>query len=98
MAKGCQIYFGKVDAAEEYFARFGYIRPEEVALPDFLQELTGDPKVFYNPKQDPRQHSEEESKIRGTYEDLAACWKSSEEYMNLGQTLWSKFGIDHSQG
>jgi len=92
MAKGHQIYFGPVSEAEGYFASLGYIRPPEVSVPDFLQELTGSGVPFYQAAYDLRAHDlEDQVEREKDWRDLASAWKKSEKHKELGLVLWNEF-------
>ena len=54
MSKGKQIWFGPPRKAVDYFESLGYCKPKETAYPDFLQEMCGDPHVFYERENDKR--------------------------------------------
>jgi len=54
MAKGKQIWFGPPRKAVDYFESLGYCKPDETAYPDFLQEMCGNPHVFYDRRNDGR--------------------------------------------
>ena len=50
MSKGTVIYFGPVSQAEEFFKNAGFIRPAAKALPQFIEEITLKPELFYKTK------------------------------------------------
>ena len=50
MSKGTCIYFGPVSQAEEFFKNAGFIRPAAKALPQFIEEVTLKPELFYKTK------------------------------------------------
>ena len=50
MSKGTCIYFGPVSQAEEFFRSAGFVRPAAKALPQFIEEITLKPELFYKPK------------------------------------------------
>ena len=50
MSKGTVIYFGPVSQAEEFFKNAGFIRPAAKALPQFIEEVTLKPELFYKTK------------------------------------------------
>jgi len=94
MSKGRQIYFGPVSEAVEYFSTIGYQKPKIKSLPDFLQEITGDPREFYTTATDQRNRTKTISPYTskaGTWEDLAEAWRYSDLYEELGGALWKDF-------
>jgi len=112
LSKGRQIYFGPVcyktddmteedtpkDAALEYFQNMGFIKPELKSVPDFYQELTGDPSNFYDPDKDNRDRLAQEYPDEceaGTWEDLAEAWKRSDLFKELGTTMWKEFAPEN---
>ena len=50
MSKGTCIYFGPVSQAEEFFKTAGFVRPAAKALPQFIEEVTLKPELFYKTK------------------------------------------------
>ena len=50
MSKGTIIYFGPVSQAEEFFLSAGFVRPKTKALPQFIEEVTLKPELFYKTK------------------------------------------------
>ena len=50
MSKGTCIYFGPVSQAEEFFKTAGFVRPSAKALPQFIEEVTLKPELFYKTK------------------------------------------------
>jgi len=95
LAKGRQIYFGPLEEGIDYFESIGYHKPELKSIPDFYQELTGDPRQFYNAEQDQRNRDKlDYTSQAGSWQDLAESWRMSDYNTRLGDTMWSDFPIE----
>ena len=53
MSKGSVIYSGPPAQAEEYFASRGFLRPAAKTVPQFLEELSATPELFFRPDHAP---------------------------------------------
>ncbi|OOO06490.1 ABC-2 type transporter [Aspergillus oryzae] len=73
--EGYEIYFGRCDAAVEYFQRMGWERPEKQVSPDFLTAIT-------NPLER-RARPGMEDKVPRSAKEFSEYWKRSVEYQNL---------------
>lgn len=47
MSKGRTIYFGPPGSIEAYFEEYGFHRPSNKSIPQFVEELTATPEAFY---------------------------------------------------
>jgi ATP-binding cassette, subfamily G (WHITE), member 2, PDR len=73
--EGRQIYFGKKDAAKQYFIDMGFYCPERATTADFLTSIT-------SPNE--RQAREGwESRVPRTPDEFAARWRDSEDRARL---------------
>ncbi|PSR76755.1 ABC-2 type transporter-domain-containing protein [Coniella lustricola] len=73
--EGRQIFFGRADAAKEYFVNLGFECPARQTTPDFLTSMTS-----------PRERIVRagfENKAPRTPDEFAACWKNSQEFKQL---------------
>jgi len=92
LSKGRQIYFGPVDKGMEYFSALGFQKPKLKSMPDFFQEMTGDPRLFYKPETDQRDRDAHGyTSNPGSWQDLAEAWRFSDLHEALGTTLWRDF-------
>jgi hypothetical protein len=42
------MFFGRVEEALPFFQSLGFVKPITKSLPDFLEEMTGNPSKFYS--------------------------------------------------
>ncbi|KAI1436261.1 ABC-2 type transporter-domain-containing protein [Xylaria sp. CBS 124048] len=73
--EGRQIFFGRADAAKQYFINLGFECPARQTVPDFLTSMTS-----------PIERVVREGfrgKVPRTPDDFAAAWKNSAEYAAL---------------
>ena len=69
MSKGTCVYFGPVGQAEDHFLSAGFVRPTTKALPQFLEELSLKPELFYRPKLAKRISDEAERNTQTAIDD-----------------------------
>ena len=73
--EGRQIFFGRADAAKEYFVNMGFECPARQTTPDFLTSMTSSIERLVRPGF--------ENRVPRTPDEFAARWKASAEYQNL---------------
>lgn len=73
--EGRQIYFGRADAAKEYFINLGFDCPARQTTPDFLTSMTSSLERVVRPGF--------EGKAPRTPDEFAVAWKNSAEYAAL---------------
>ncbi|KAI5464892.1 ABC-2 type transporter-domain-containing protein [Mariannaea sp. PMI_226] len=73
--EGRQIYFGRADAAKEYFVNLGFECPARQTTPDFLTSMTAPTERVVR--------SGFEGKVPRTPDEFAAAWKNSPDYKAL---------------
>eukprot|EP00899_Mesostigma_viride_P022367 jgi/Mesvir1/3314/Mv08150-RA.2 len=79
LAGGRMAYFGPTHKAEAYFASLGYVRPANMSLPDYLQEVVlDDGSKFFQGGQERAQRSPDE---------FAKAFKESTAYTQLTEDI-----------
>ncbi|KAI3598044.1 multidrug resistance protein cdr1 [Moniliophthora roreri] len=73
--EGRQIYFGRADAAKQYFEELGFYCPERQTTADFLTSLTNPAERQARPGF--------ELKVPRTPDEFAKAWKESKDRQNL---------------
>ncbi|KAF3761700.1 ABC transporter CDR4 [Cryphonectria parasitica EP155] len=73
--EGRQIFFGRADAAKQYFINLGFECPARQTTPDFLTSMTSPQERIVRPNF--------EGKAPRTPDEFAECWKNSAEYKQL---------------
>ncbi|KAI2636813.1 ABC-2 type transporter-domain-containing protein [Xylaria nigripes] len=73
--EGRQIFFGRTDAAKEYFVNLGFECPARQTTPDFLTSMTSPSERIVR--------RGFEGKAPRTPDDFAAAWRNSAEYAAL---------------
>ncbi|KAK4145658.1 ATP-binding cassette transporter PDR5 [Dichotomopilus funicola] len=73
--EGRQIFFGRADAARQYFIDLGFECPSRQTTPDFLTSMTSPQERIIRPGF--------EAKAPRTPDEFAAAWKNSPEYGSL---------------
>ena len=73
--EGRQIFFGRADAARQYFINLGFECPERQTTPDFLTSMTSSLERIIRP--------DFEGKAPRTPDEFAELWKNSAEYKAL---------------
>ncbi|KND90614.1 ABC transporter CDR4 [Tolypocladium ophioglossoides CBS 100239] len=73
--EGHQIFFGRADAAKQYFVNLGFDCPARQTTPDFLTSMTSPLERVVRPGF--------EDKVPPTPDEFAAAWKNSPEYKAL---------------
>ncbi|KAM6513591.1 Multidrug resistance protein [Fusarium falciforme] len=73
--EGRQIFFGRADAAKQYFVNLGFECPARQTTPDFLTSMTAPLERIVRPGF--------EGKVPRTPEEFATAWKNSAEYKAL---------------
>ncbi|KAM4062813.1 ABC-2 type transporter [Hirsutella rhossiliensis] len=73
--EGRQIFFGRADAAKQYFVNLGFECPARQTTPDFLTSMTSPLERVVRPGFD--------GKTPRTPDEFAAAWKNSAEYKAL---------------
>lgn len=73
--EGRQIFFGRADAARQYFINLGFECPARQTTPDFLTSMTAPLERIVRPGF--------EGKTPRTPDEFAAAWKNSPEYKAL---------------
>src|ERR1700682_329707 len=48
LCKGAVIYYGALSYAEDYLRDAGFVRPSQKPLPQFMEELSSKPELFYH--------------------------------------------------
>jgi hypothetical protein len=48
LCKGAVIYYGALSYAEDYLREAGFVRPSQKPLPQFMEELSSKPELFYH--------------------------------------------------
>ncbi|TGO64532.1 hypothetical protein BOTNAR_0087g00120 [Botryotinia narcissicola] len=79
--EGRQIYFGRTDAAKEYFAHLGFVCPKRATTSDFLASLTNSAERMQLISQG------FETKVPQTPDDFARAWKGSDERVKLMEDI-----------
>ena len=77
--EGRQIFFGRADAAKQYFISLGFDCPARQTTPDFLTSMTSDLERILRPGF--------EGKAPRTPDEFAAAWKNSTEYEALQKEM-----------
>ncbi|KAH6872002.1 ABC-2 type transporter-domain-containing protein [Thelonectria olida] len=73
--EGRQIFFGRADAAKQYFVNLGFECPARQTTPDFLTSMTAPLERVVRPGF--------EGRVPRTPDEFAAAWKNSNEYKAL---------------
>ncbi|UPK97200.1 hypothetical protein LCI18_008135 [Fusarium solani-melongenae] len=73
--EGRQIFFGRADAAKQYFVNLGFECPARQTTPDFLTSMTAPLERHVRPGF--------EGKVPRTPDEFATAWKNSAEYRAL---------------
>ncbi|KAF5024207.1 hypothetical protein F66182_3721 [Fusarium sp. NRRL 66182] len=73
--EGRQIFFGRADAAKQYFVNLGFECPARQTTPDFLTSMTAPLERIVRPGF--------EGKVPRTPDEFAAAWRNSAEYKAL---------------
>lgn len=73
--EGRQIFFGRADAAKNYFVNLGFECPARATTPDFLTSMTSPQERIVR--------AGFETKAPRTPDEFAAAWKASAEYKAL---------------
>ncbi|KAH6894496.1 ABC-2 type transporter-domain-containing protein [Thelonectria olida] len=73
--EGRQIFFGRADAAKQYFVNLGFECPTRQTTPDFLTSMTAPLERIVRPGF--------EGRVPRTPDEFAAAWKNSNEYKVL---------------
>ncbi|RDA82442.1 hypothetical protein CP532_4514 [Ophiocordyceps camponoti-leonardi (nom. inval.)] len=73
--EGRQIFFGRADAARQYFINLGFECPPRQTTPDFLTSMTSSTERIVR--------SDFKGKTPRTPDEFAAAWKDSAEYAAL---------------
>ncbi|ESK91360.1 multidrug resistance protein cdr1 [Moniliophthora roreri MCA 2997] len=87
--EGRQIYFGRAEAAKQYFIDMGFECPERQTTADFLTSLTNPAERHARPGF--------EHKVPRTPAEFVAAWKKSEERRLMVQTM-DIFNLQHPVG
>ncbi|CAH0028476.1 unnamed protein product [Clonostachys rhizophaga] len=77
--EGRQIFFGRADAAKQYFVNLGFECPPRQTTPDFLTSITSPQERIVRPGW--------EGKSPRTPDEFAAAWKNSQEYRELQKDI-----------
>ncbi|CEJ91209.1 Putative ATP-binding cassette transporter ifT1 [[Torrubiella] hemipterigena] len=77
--EGYQIFFGRADAAKQYFVNLGFECPARQTTPDFLTSMTSPLERIIRPGF--------EGKTPRTPEEFSKAWKNSEEYKALQKEI-----------
>ncbi|KJZ75242.1 hypothetical protein HIM_05436 [Hirsutella minnesotensis 3608] len=84
--EGRQIFFGRADAAKQYFINLGFECPARQTTPDFLTSMTSSLERIVRPGF--------EGKAPRTPDEFAAAWRNSAEYKQL-QAEIEKYKVAH---
>lgn len=87
--EGRQIFFGRADAAKQYFINLGFECPARQTTPDFLTSMTSPSERIVRPGF--------EDRAPRTPDEFAAAWKNSNEYKLL-QTEIEEYKVAHPVG
>ncbi|KAH7175408.1 ABC-2 type transporter-domain-containing protein [Dactylonectria macrodidyma] len=77
--EGHQIFFGRADAAKEYFVKMGFECPPRQTTPDFLTSMTAPLERVVRPGF--------KGKVPRTPAEFGAAWKNSPEYKALQEEI-----------
>ncbi|PNS14521.1 Brefeldin A resistance protein [Sphaceloma murrayae] len=77
--QGRQIFFGRIDEAQEYFERLGFVCPERQTTADFLTSMTSPAERIIRPGH--------ENKVPRNAEEFAHAWTSSLHRKHLLQQI-----------
>ncbi len=84
--EGRQIFFGRADAARQYFIDLGFECPARQTTPDFLTSMTSPKERIIRPGF--------ENTAPRTSDDFAAAWKNSTAYARL-QVEIQEYNVSH---
>ncbi|KAF4462799.1 ABC1 transport [Fusarium albosuccineum] len=84
--EGRQIFFGRADAAKQYFVNLGFECPARQTTPDFLTSMTAPLERHVRPGF--------EGKVPRTPDEFATAWRNSAEYKAL-QTEIEEYKVAH---
>ena len=86
MSRGKCMFFGRVDEAYPFFQSLGFVKPITKSLPDFLEEMTGNPSKFFSQPSGEKKEEEEETRHRRmSVEAVQSHFVKSEFYQRLGR-------------
>jgi ATP-binding cassette, subfamily G (WHITE), member 2, PDR len=88
MCRRSIIYFGPRDQLQPYFEEQGYVRPKGKTLSDWVEGISGDPRL-YRTDNDP-----ETDDIKMRHYALLVHYRDSENYKAVGDFLWDQADKD----